>query len=628
MNQHTDPSFPLDRKLTFIVNKLLDKYQFKDPYKLTDLVLERHREYQRKNRTALQTSIENILSQRLNGSAPSTPQNQIDPSLIKHKKTKNKLKRKHDFEDCSASQVLQQNSDINDSTDPPSDLEYDQLAQHDDLMREELVASPSFGGTSMLNAGLRSRYMIMQRERDMVDCQPSSTTEIAAPAADVVDANISAIIGNNPDSSVQSLPMTNSAAIAPKTLTQKTKKKRSSTRSDNPHSSSSLASSPSSSIFQPTPRPKERYSDLGGLTHILQQIRQLIEYPLMHPELFQHLGIDPPRGILLRGPPGTGKTHLANAIAGQLNVTFFRISSPELVGGISGESESRIRDLFTAASLAAPSIVFLDELDAIAPKRGDGSGTSGGGTGRGMEKRVVAQLLTSLDSLSPENNVNQAPVMVIGATNRPDAIDPALRRAGRFDREISLGVPDEEARECILRVMTTPRMRLSGDFDFKLLARKTPGFVGADIRSLTKEAAVLAINRIFKMMLMIDHPDQRIDTTSTASSDKIEILSETTHQHENSNGPDINTVQPFTQSELDPLYVTMADFLDAIPHVQPSSKREGFATIPDVSWDNIGALQSIREELVLSVLEPIQHPERFLALGIPLPAGVLLFGPP
>ena len=321
---------------------------------------------------------------------------------------------------------------------------------------------------------------------------------------------------------------------------------------------------------------------------------------------------------------------MANAIAGQLNVNFFRISSPELVGGISGESEGRIRDLFTAASNAAPSIVFLDELDAIAPKRGDGSGSSGGGSSRGMEKRVVAQLLTSLDALSPANNCNHAPVMVIGATNRPDAIDPALRRAGRFDREILLGVPDEEARACILQVMTTPGMRLAGDFDFKLLAKKTPGFVGADIRSLTKEAAVIAINRIFKVMLM---GDQEPNGVNDAVLNSFHPIAETTldvktHTQLDNSGLDISTVQPFSPSQLEPLFVTMSDFLEAIPHVQPSSKREGFATIPDVSWENIGALQAIREELVLSVLEPIQHPERFLALGIPLPAGVLLYGPP
>jgi ribosome biogenesis ATPase len=335
---------------------------------------------------------------------------------------------------------------------------------------------------------------------------------------------------------------------------------------------------------------------------VLKQIRQLAEYPLVRPELYRHLGVDPPRGVLLRGPPGCGKTHLANAIAGQLGVPYFRVSAPELVSGMSGESEARIRELFQAASESAPSIMFLDELDAIAPKRSDG------GSSRGMEKRMVAQLLTSLDMLDPKYNRNQAAVIVFGATNRPDSIDPALRRAGRFDKEIILGVPDEDARISILKTMTK-NMKLSGDFDLKVLARQTPGYVGADVRSLTKEAAVIAINRIFKNVLK----DQSLPSDRNGDNEFTE---------------DITAVSPLTNEEMEPLHVTMDDFLAAIPQVQPSSKREGFATVPGVSWDEIGALGKIREELTLSVLEPIRNPEKFKALGIPLPAGVMLYGPP
>ncbi|CAJ1957134.1 unnamed protein product [Cylindrotheca closterium] len=353
-------------------------------------------------------------------------------------------------------------------------------------------------------------------------------------------------------------------------------------------------------VIAPVPRPSERYSDLGGMDDVLQQIRQLVEYPLVRPEIYRHLGVHPPRGVLLRGPPGCGKTHLSNAIAGQLGVPYFRVSAPELVSGMSGESEARIRDLFKAASEAAPAVVFLDELDSIAPKRSDG------GSSRGMEKRMVAQLLTSLDMLDPKYNRQQAAVIVLGATNRPDSIDSALRRAGRFDKEILLGVPDEDARIGILQTMTKD-MKLGGDFNFKDLARRTPGYVGADIRSLTKEAAVIAINRIFKDVLK----DQKLP------SDDIE----------NADG-DISSVTPLTEEEMEPLHVTMNDFLEAVPLVQPSSKREGFATVPGVSWDDIGALGSIREELGLSVLEPIRNPEKFQALGIPLPAGVMLYGPP
>jgi len=258
-----------------------------------------------------------------------------------------------------------------------------------------------------------------------------------------------------------------------------------------------------------------------------------------------------------------------------------------------------------------------------------------------MEKRIVAQLLTSMDSIHPKNTRNQSAVMVLGATNRPDAMDPALRRAGRFDREIVLGAPDEKAREGILRVMTK-EMRVDDTLDFKLLAKKTPGFVGADVRSLTKEAAVIAINRIFQKELLsgIDGEEQEAKDGVSAEASKDDdgakdeasstllgiVDSGNSKEEEVTN--DIQSITPLTSEQLQPLYVTMDDFLSALPHVQPSAKREGFATVPDVSWSDMGGLTSIREELTLSVLEPISHPERFEALGLPLPAGVLLYGPP
>ncbi|KAK1934165.1 Nuclear valosin-containing protein-like [Phytophthora citrophthora] len=381
-------------------------------------------------------------------------------------------------------------------------------------------------------------------------------------------------------------------------------------------------------------RPTARYSDVGGIQTILQEVRELIEYPLTHPEVYAHLGVEPPRGVLLHGPPGTGKSMLAHAIAGECGATFLKISAPEVVSGMSGESEQKLRELFDEAIAQAPSIIFIDEIDAITPKRETSA--------RGMEKRIVAQLLTSTDSLSLENTGGK-PVVLIGATNRPDALDSALRRAGRFDREICLGIPDEEAREKILRVLAR-KMTLEGDFDFAALARRTPGYVGADLVSLTKEAAVGAVNRIFTNINEVKKLTKEIDaaTVSTemetlgtaASDDAMEVDStqekpkEEIHEAPSAADDLRAQVEPFTEAQLAPLSITMSDFEAAIPKVQPSSKREGFATIPDVTWDDIGALNEVRDELSLAVLQPIAHPERFAALGLSMPAGVLLYGPP
>ncbi|KAF1323580.1 Ribosome biogenesis atpase rix7, partial [Globisporangium splendens] len=374
-------------------------------------------------------------------------------------------------------------------------------------------------------------------------------------------------------------------------------------------------------------RPNTRYSDFGGIQAILQEVKELIEYPLTHPEVYTHLGVEPPRGILLHGPPGTGKTMLANAIAGESGACFLRISAPEIVSGMSGESEQKLRELFDEAIANAPSIIFIDEIDAITPKRETSQ--------RGMEKRIVAQLLTSTDSLSLENTGGK-PVLIIGATNRPDALDSALRRAGRFDREICLGIPDEDARERILQVLSQ-KMRLDGAFDFRAIARRTPGFVGADLVSLTKEAAVIAVNRIFSTMLatkpttaaLAIEPESATNEEQTQVVEAPTLTEEEQAKQKQAAADGIRSkVTPFTPSQLAPLSITMDDFLQAVAKVQPSSKREGFATIPDVTWADIGALASVRDELVLSILHPIQNPERFEALGLKMPAGVLLYGPP
>ncbi len=550
-------------------------------------------------------------------------------------------------------------------------------AYESSAQRYDQVQNP--GGSTMLNAGLRSRYSELQRGRDAEERAAAAAAAVkkkeeeeaaagdndgagSAKKEDASPSNDEGGAGERPNTPTSPLPASRAttdgtetaaaaaaAAAAPggspnAVAIKKRRKKVSGARSTPSRSGSTVgAGLPGSdgfgpdgsgadrNLIAPTPTPSTRYNQLGGIDKIITNIRQIIEYPLTHPEIFRHLGVDPPRGVLLRGPPGCGKSVLADAIAGELGVTYYKVSAPEIVTGISGESERQIRGLFRAAADSAPAIIFIDEIDVIAPKRGDG-----GGGGKGMEKRMVAQLLTCLDDLNPKQTRGGNPVMVIAATNRPDSIDSALRRAGRFDREICLNVPDEDARMGILKCMTGA-MRLEGNFDYKQLARKTPGYVGADIRSLCKEAAVVAVNRIFRTLLPDSNGSESgtsnigMDAGSDISGDKQkdqDVGVEQKAAEDALTASSIATLEPLTPEQLQPLYLTMSDFLNAIQHVQPSSKREGFATVPDVSWDNIGALQTIREELTLSVLEPISHPEKFKQLGLPLPAGVLLYGPP
>ncbi|ORX41956.1 AAA-domain-containing protein [Piromyces finnis] len=425
--------------------------------------------------------------------------------------------------------------------------------------------------------------------------------------------------------------------------------------------------------------PSVKLENVGGIEHILQDIIQLILMPFKHLEIHLHLGIKPPRGILLHGPPGCGKTLLANAIAGELNVPFLNISAPSIVSGMSGESEKKLREFFEEAKEQAPCLLFIDEIDAITPKRETAQ--------REMERRIVAQLLTCLDDLSLEKT-NNRPVMIIGATNRPDSLDPALRRAGRFDREISMGVPDEEGREKILKVLCKD-LRLSDDLNFRALAKLTPGYVGADLSALTSEAGMIAVERIYGNLLNSveeeeeenkeneneSEQEQQDDSTmekdeeekeeeeregeegeekdTEESMDIDEPVSETKKdetekESETENKPLIkkdgikpheitleilskfikSKSEPLTDEELKPLCITIEDFQKAVKKVQPSSKREGFATVPGVSWDDVGALETVREELNMAVVEPIRHPEYFAAVGITAPMGVLLYGPP
>ena len=318
------------------------------------------------------------------------------------------------------------------------------------------------------------------------------------------------------------------------------------------------------------------YDDLGGMRDTVDALREMVELPLRHPELFQRLGVDPPKGVLLHGPPGTGKTLLARAVANESAAKFFHIAGPEIMGSAYGESERRLREIFEQAAQNAPSIIFIDEIDSIAPKRGQVTGEA--------EKRLVAQLLTLLDGIEPRQNT-----VVIAATNRPEAIDEALRRPGRFDREIVVGVPDEPGRREILGIHTRG-MPLAQDVNLDDLARRTYGFVGADIAALCREAALEAVRRI---MPRINLSEQTIPT---------EIL--------------------------DSLTVELRDFENALKRVQPSAMREVMVEAPQVRWSDVGGLDVARDRLREGVELPLKHPEAFRRLGIRPAKGFLLYGPP
>ena len=347
-------------------------------------------------------------------------------------------------------------------------------------------------------------------------------------------------------------------------------------------------------------------ADLGGVDGVIQQLEDLIVLPLLRPAVYQSSNIKPPRGVLLHGPPGCGKTMIANAFAAELGVPFISLSAPSLVSGMSGESERAIRDRFDEAKKLAPCLVFLDEIDAITPRRDTAA--------REMEKRIVAQLLTCLDELSLDKTGGKA-VIVLAATNRPDSLDPALRRGGRFDKEINLGVPSEAMREKILRALTR-NMNLATDIEFNKLAKRTPGFVGADLNDLASTAGSAAIKRYLEN-LRTQSNDMLVDLDSETTS---ETLLRLRRLIKRAREPGIEGNET--------ILISNEDFSDALPKIQPSSKREGFATIPDTTWADIGALRAVREELLTAIVEPIRNPEKYARVGITAPTGILLWGPP
>ena len=322
--------------------------------------------------------------------------------------------------------------------------------------------------------------------------------------------------------------------------------------------------------------PSVVYEDIGGLKPVITKVREMIELPLKHPELFDRLGIDPPKGVLLHGPPGTGKTMLAKAVANESDAYFISINGPEIMSKYYGESEKALRDIFEEAEKNAPAIIFLDELDSIAPKRGEVTGE--------VERRVVAQLLSLMDGLKERKNV-----IVIGSTNRPEALDMALRRPGRFDREIELGVPDMQGRMEIFQIHSRG-MPLADDVALEDYAARTYGFVGADISAVSREAAMNALRRIL---------------------------------------PQIDLDEPTIPKEiLDRLVVQKDDFEAALREVSPSAMREILVEVPDVSWQDIGGLEPVKQLLVEAVEWPLRYAESFRRIGIDAPKGILLYGPP
>ncbi len=321
------------------------------------------------------------------------------------------------------------------------------------------------------------------------------------------------------------------------------------------------------------------YSEIGGLRREIELIREMIELPLRHPELFEKLGIEPPKGVLLHGPPGTGKTMIAKAVANETSANFISISGPEIISKYYGESEKHLREKFEDAEKSAPSIIFIDEIDSIAPKREEVTGE--------VERRVVAQLLSLMDGLKARGQV-----IVIAATNRPNAIDAALRRGGRFDREIEIGIPDRSGRFDVLQIHTRG-MPLAEDMSeetgLREIADMTHGFVGADLSSLCKEAAMHAIRKIL---------------------------------------PGINIDADIPQEIIENIVITRQDFQNALQNIEPSALREVFIEVPAVHWSEIGGLESVKQQLIEAVEWPLKYPEAFEAINTRPPKGVLLFGPP
>ncbi|KAK0473955.1 P-loop containing nucleoside triphosphate hydrolase protein [Armillaria novae-zelandiae] len=421
--------------------------------------------------------------------------------------------------------------------------------KHDFFLTITCPATPMDpSGSNVLNKSMQGLWSNHRRSKLNLNASPAGSSPLPTPQEEQPAASVD----------VEEQPATQNGIVdstsepkSPQPTVNGKRKVRSSRPVEEGSKRAKLSSGAASSSGKDYSPPTARLSDLGGVEACVEKMLEMVAMPLCHPEVYLHTGVQPPRGVLLHGPPGCGKTLLANAMAGELGVPFINISAPSIVSGMSGESEKTLRDAFEEAKRVAPCILFIDEIDAITPKRESAQ--------REMERRIVAQFLTCMDDMSWEKNDNK-PVIVMG----------------------------------FLRVLCV-KLRIEGDFNFAALAKATPGYVGADLSALTAAAGIIAVKRIFKQ------------------------LSEGTLQL---------PTEPDSSMQLAPLCITSADFTVALTQVQPSSKREGFATVPDVSWSDIGALHRTRDELHMAIVQPIKRPELFSAVGIEAACGVLLWGPP
>ena len=394
----------------------------------------------------------------------------------------------------------------------------------------------------------------------------------------------------------------------------------------NPPKNNISSSFPSQNTFNPEKfiyKPTIKLSSLGGMTEIIKRIKELISNPLNYYEAYKELNTLPIKGILLCGPPGCGKTTLAYAIGGEFGIPFYKITGPDIISSLSGESEQSIRNLFDTVTKSAPSILFIDEIETIIGRREAAN--------KEMERRIVAQIMTCIDDMNDKQfeksdingnqDIKKAPVFIIGATSKPEFIDSSMRRSGRFDVEIHIGFPSLEMREEMLKSITK-KNKISPKINFGEISKKTPGYLAADLQALCRAAGHNAINRYIK--------DQK-DKNKEENNAKEEINQENIEEEENMINTNDNTknIQNQTQEEsLKNLYIEQEDFTLALSQIQPTSKREGFSTIPNVSWENVGGLKDLREELYYDIVLPIINPQKLKLVGLSKAAGVLLYGPP